>query len=134
MYKNDYIFPATITKHDDNDYEVNFFDFDNIVTYGETLENAYLMAEDALKLELFDLYSDTKEIPTATNLNNLSIEQNQTVILVKVSLKETIKQYDGKYIKKSVSIPSWLEKEAKKNKINFSQTLQEALKDKLDIN
>ncbi|MCC0670794.1 type II toxin-antitoxin system HicB family antitoxin [Clostridioides sp. ES-S-0145-01] len=134
MYKNEYIFPAVITKHDKDDYEVNFYDFANIITCGENLEEAFLMAEDALKLELFDLYSDSLEIPKATQLNNISTKENQTAILVKVNLRETIKQYDSKSIKKTLTIPSWLNKEAEKNNINFSQLLQEALKNKLDIN
>ncbi|HBG1246771.1 TPA: type II toxin-antitoxin system HicB family antitoxin [Clostridioides difficile] len=134
MYKNEYIFPAVIAKHDKGDYEVNFYDFSNIITCGDNLEKAFLMAEDALKLELFDLYSDGLEIPKPTQLNNISTKENQTAILVKVNLKETIKEYDSKSIKKTLSIPSWLNKEAEKNNINFSQLLQEALKNKLNIN
>ncbi|CZR95526.1 type II toxin-antitoxin system HicB family antitoxin [Clostridioides difficile] len=134
MYKKEYIFPALITKHSDNDYEVSFLDFENITTFGETLEEAFEMAEDALKLELFDLYSDDLEIPVATQINNASVGDNQTAILVKVNLRETIKNFDSKSVNKTVTLPSWLNKEAEKNKINFSQTLQEALKNKLDIN
>ncbi|MDV9712354.1 type II toxin-antitoxin system HicB family antitoxin [Clostridioides difficile] len=134
MYKKEYIFPAVVIRHDKDDYEVNFYDFKNIITCGENLEEAFLMAEDALKLELFDLYSDGLEIPNSTQLNNISTKENQTVILVKVNLRETIKNFDSKSVNKTVTLPSWLNKEAEKNKINFSQTLQEALKNKLNIN
>lgn len=133
MYKNEYIFPGYFTKHNKDDFEVSFYDFDYIVTCGETLEEAFSMAEDALKLALFDLYSDNKDIPNPTELGNISLEENQISFIVKVDLMETIKQYDNKSVKKTLTIPSWLNKEAEKNNINFSQVLQEALKQKLNL-
>lgn len=133
MYKDEYIFTGYFTKHDEDDFEVRFYDFDHIVTSGETLEEAFFMAEDALKLELFDLYNDNKDIPEPTTFNNVTLSENQIPFMVKVSLKETIKQYDNKSVKKTLTIPSWLNKEAERNNINFSQILQDALRQKLDL-
>ena len=133
MYKHEYIFPGYFTKHSNDDFEVSFYDFDYIVTCGETLEEAFSMAEDALKLALFDLYSDNKAIPEATTFNNVNLADNQIPFIVKINLKEVIKQYDNKAIKKTLTIPSWLNTEAERNNINFSQVLQEALKQKLNL-
>lgn len=133
MYKNEYIYPAIVIKHSDNDYEVKFYDFEHIVTYGETLEQAYFMAEDALKLELFDLYCDNEEIPSPTCISMINIEKNSTPMLCKVNLKEVIKEFDNKAVKKTLTVPSWLNKEAEKANINFSQLLQEALRNRLDL-
>lgn len=133
MYKDEYIFTGYFTKHDEDDFEVSFYDFDHIVTYGENLEEAFVMAEDALKLELFDLYEDNKDIPEPTTFNNVTLSENKIPFMVKVSLKEIIKQYDNKSVKKTLTIPSWLNKEAERNNINFSQVLQEALRQKLDL-
>jgi len=58
MYKETFIFSAIIKKSEDKDYNVRFKDFESIITYGESIDEAYNMAEDALKLEIFDLYSD----------------------------------------------------------------------------
>lgn len=132
MYKDEYIFYGCFTKHSDDDFEVSFYDFDYIVTCGETLEEAFNMAEDALKLELFDLYSDNKEIPKAT-FQNIKLEENQIPFVVKINLKETIKQYDNKAVKKTLTIPLWLNTEAERHNINFSQVFQEALKQKLNF-
>ena len=132
MYKNEYIFYWYFTKHNDNDYQVSFYNFEYIITCGETLEQAFRMAEDALKLELFDLYSDNKEIPDAI-FSYESLEFNQIPFVIKINLKETIEQYDNKSIKKTLTIPSWLNKAAERNNINFSQVLQEALKEKLNL-
>jgi antitoxin HicB len=127
MYKDLYIFPAIITKIDGNDYTIKFPDFDEIVSFGESIEDAYSMAEDALKLCLFDLYEDGIEISEPSIIKNIKLTEHQVMILVKVSLKQIIKEYDNKAVKKTLTIPSWLNKEAEKSHINYSQLLQEAI-------
>ncbi|OCL28671.1 hypothetical protein U472_00410 [Orenia metallireducens] len=92
------------------------------------------MAEDALKLCLFDLYEDGEKIPEAKKIENIKLESNQTLIIVKANLKEIIKEYDNKAVKKTLTIPSWLNKEAEKAHVNFSQLLQKSLKNHLDLN
>lgn len=132
MYKDIYMYPAIIAKLGDNDYNVRFPDFEIINTYGENLENAYIMSEDALSLELFDLYEDKKEIPDGIEIDDIELKSNETLILVKVNLRDIVRKYDNKAVKKTLSIPSWLDKLAKAEKINFSQVLQEALESKLN--
>ena len=132
MYKDIYMFPAIVTKFDEDDYNVTFPDFEEIITCGEDLEEAYTMAEDALKLCLFDLYEDDEDINASTKLENIQqLEDNQTIIMVRVNLKEVIKEYDNRAVKKTLTIPSWLNKEADKAHINYSHILQEALKEHL---
>jgi len=133
MYESNYIFPAVISFLGEKDYNVRFLDFENITTYGESLADAFDKAEDALKLEIFDLYSDKLEIPESSDVSNIKVGSNETVILVKVNLKKILKQYDNKSIKKTLSIPSWLNKMAEDEKVNCSQILQEALKEKFNI-
>ncbi|EJO5347227.1 type II toxin-antitoxin system HicB family antitoxin [Clostridium botulinum] len=133
MYKENYIFPAIITKLAENDYNVFFPDFKGITTFGETLEESYIMAEDALSLELFDLWEDKKEITSPSIIDNLTLKNNQTLILVKINLKDVLKKYDNKAIKKTLTIPSWLNTIAEDNKVNFSKILQTALKEHLNI-
>lgn len=134
MYKDIYIFPAIVTILDENDYNISFPDFEEIITYGQNIDEAYLMAEDALKLCLFDLYEDNKKINESSKLNDIKLDKNQTMILVKVNLKQIIRKYDNRAVKKTLTIPSWLNEEAKKSHINFSQVLQEALINYLEIN
>lgn len=133
MCKNIYLYPAVITVMAKNDYNVSFPDFQEIITYGETLEEAYIMAEDALKLCLFDLYQDKVIIPEATKIQNIKLDKNQVLMFVKVNLKDIIKEYDNKAIKKTLTIPSWLNKQAEEAHLNFSHVLQEGLKRQLNI-
>lgn len=133
MYKENYMFPAIVEKLGEKDFNVKFFDFNHILTYGETLVEAYTMAEDALKLEIFDLYDDKKSLPEPTDVDKIKVDSNKTLILVKVNLKEILKEYDNKAVKKTLTIPSWLNKQAEEQKINFSKVLQEALQEKLNL-
>ncbi len=134
MYENNYIFPAVISLLGEKDYNVRFLDFENITTYGESLADAFDAAEDALKLEIFDLYNDKLGIPESSDVSNIKVGSDETLILVKVNLKEILKQYDDKAVKKTLTIPSWLNKMAEDEKVNCSQILQEALKKKFNIN
>ncbi len=134
MYENNYIFPAVISFLGEKDYNVRFLDFENITTYGESLADAFDAAEDALKLEIFDIYNDKLEIPESSDVSNIKVGSDETLILVKVNLKEILKQYDNKAIKKTLTIPAWLNKMAEDENVNYSQILQEALKEKFNIN
>ncbi len=133
MYKENFIFPAIIKKLGEKDYNIRFKDFENIITYGESLDEAYNMAEDALKLEIFDLYSDRLEIPNLTDITDITVESDETLILIKVNMKNILKEYDNKAVKKTLTIPSWLNKLGEEKKVNFSQVLQDALKKIVDI-
>ena len=88
MYKENYIFPAIIEKLGKEDYNIKFLDFDYIISYGETLSDAFIMAEDALKMAIFDLYEEKKEIPQATSTDYIKVNDKQTLILVKANLKD----------------------------------------------
>lgn len=86
-----YIFPAVVTKFAEDDYNVRFPDIPEIHTFGSTLEEAYEMAEDALKLHIFDLYNDGIDIPLmkpffALGLNKL--EENQILIMIKADFNK----------------------------------------------
>jgi len=133
MHNETFIYPAIIKKLGDKDYNIRFKDFENIISCGESIDEAYNMTEDALKLEMFDLYSDKLEIPSATDITDIEVESDETLILIKVNMKNILKEYNNKAIKKTLSIPSWLNKLAEEKKVNFSQVLQDALKNMLDI-
>lgn len=128
---NIYFYPAIFT-YDDNDkcYMVDFIDLKGCSTFGNTIDEAYEMAQDALGLYL----SDLEDIPTPTiPYNNIELKQNQFISLVEINLIEYKKKVSNVAIKKTLSIPTWLNTLAEKNNINFSQLLQKALKKELNI-
>jgi len=76
---------------------------------------------------------DNDEIPGPTPIKKIKLEPDQVVVLVEVfmpTMRQAIENYS---VKKTLSIPQWLNKLAIENNINFSQVLQTALKEQLGI-
>lgn len=127
-----YLYPAVFTPEDAG-YSVVFPDLKNCFTSGATLEEAMDMANDVLCLTLYDLEQESAAIPTASAVNDVPHGENEFVSLVSCDTIAYRKFFDNKAVKKTLSIPSWLNDMAERADINFSGTLQEALKAKLNI-
>lgn len=126
-----YVYAAVFTKEDGGSYSVIFNDLEGCYTCGDTLEEAIEMAEDVLALTLYGYEADNKEIPKATPINEIKVKENEFVNYIACDTMEYRKMYNNKAIKKTLTIPEWLNEEALKNNINFSAVLQEALQEKL---
>ncbi|MCK5764074.1 MAG: type II toxin-antitoxin system HicB family antitoxin, partial [Clostridiales bacterium] len=79
------------------------------------------------------LEEDFEEIPKATSIKNIEIKDNETLILIDVWMLPVRDQMKNKAVKKTLTIPKWLNDVAIKNDINFSQLLQSAIKEYLGI-
>ena len=128
-----YAYPAIFTK-EENGYSVFFPDIDGCFTCGDTLPEAMEMAEDALCLILYDHEEDGEPIPTASDVKAMQKETAEIVSLVYCDTVEYRKLHDNRAVKKTLTIPNWLNTLSERAGINFSTVLQEALKAKLDIN
>lgn len=126
-----YIYPAKFIKQKVG-YTVDFIDF-NCTTEGDTLEKAIEMAQEAMGLFLDDL--NVSDIPKASlPFCAQNLAENEFISLIELDLDEYRKQYDSKAVKKTLTIPNWLNKKAEALNLNFSQILQKALKEELNIN
>lgn len=123
------VFPAIFT-FDGKYYNVDFIDLKGCSTFGDSIQNAYLMAQDAMGLYLDNLINFPK--PTL-DISSIPLQENQLVSFVSIDMDEYRKKFNNKSIKKTLTIPEWLNFLSEKNNINFSQVLQEALKEKLGI-
>lgn len=132
MKKDFYAFPA-ILSFDDDGISVEFPDFPGCLTCGETTEEAIKMAKEALGLHIYDYEENSETIPNPTNIENIKLESNQIPVLIDVIMPMHRKAIENQAIKKTLTIPQWLNKEAIKHDINFSQVLQEALKNRLNL-
>lgn len=132
MKSNLCVYPAIFSYSKENNteyYEIEFIDF-NCVTFGCSLEEAFDMAQDAMGAVLINM----KELPTSTtSFENIKLKNNQFINFITLDLVEYRKKNNNKSIKKTLTIPEWLNILAESENINFSQTLQDALKEKLDI-
>ena len=138
------IYPAAFHKSKEGKYVVVFPDFDYGATEGKTLEEAVEMAEDYIGTWLYDDFINDKELPVSSKLNDISIdipedekefyvEGESFKTLVALDMLKYVNECRNSIVRKNVSIPSWLNEMAKKQNLNFSQILQNALKQELEI-
>ena len=130
------VYPACFFK-DETGYSVVFPDLDWLSTCGKTEAEALRMAVDCLAGYLYMLKNDGEEAPTPSAMSDVSAEAlakelevdatGSFVNLVSVDVEEYAKLHFEKAVRKTLTIPAWLNTAAQEKKINFSQTLQEAL-------
>lgn len=127
-------YPAIIT-HEDNVYYIGFPDFekDFYNTYGDTFEEAIEMGKEYLVLNLEELENEKKDFPISSSIATLKklLKPNQELIYINLNYEYEKSLIKIAYVKKTLTIPSYLDILAKNKNINFSQVLQEALKKKL---
>ena len=139
------VYPACFFK-EENGYSVIFPDLNYLSTCGETLDEALNMAVDCLAGYLYTCRREGEKIPSPSPISDvdagkiakeleLSFESpdDSFVNMITVDVDEYAKNHFEKSVKKTLSIPSWLNDIALENKVNFSQVLQEALMRKLDL-
>ena len=125
-----YIYPAKFIQQN-NGFTVDFLDF-NCTTEGDTLEVSIENAKEAMALYIEDL--PATDIPNATvPFSYPNLKENEFITLIELDIDEYRKKYDNKAIKKTLTIPNWLNTKAEANNLNFSQILQKALKKELNI-
>jgi predicted RNase H-like HicB family nuclease len=126
-----YYYPA-IFLEEDTGYSVRFPDLDGCFTEGDTLDEAYEMAFDAIGLYLQQ--QDGRFVfPKSSSPKQIRINDNEFVALVEFDEAEYLRKYDNKAVKKTLTIPSWLNHQAERANAPFSQILQQGLKEYLHI-
>ena len=123
---------AIFTLAEEGGYIVIFPDIPEALTQGDTMEEAYEMAFDVLGLALQD-ESGKFHYPVQTNPSDLEISSDSFLVAIQFDEMEYLKKHSNLSVKKTLSIPQWLNAMAIERNINFSQTLQEALKVKLNL-
>ena len=129
-----YIYPAVFIKDKDGGYSINFPDIEGCYTDGDDLQDAYDMASDVLCLMLYHLEESGEAIPKPTEIKVIETDNDSFVTLISADTLEYRKFYDNKAVKKTLTIPSWMNTMAEKEGINFSASLQRALTEDLHLN
>lgn len=128
-----YVYPAIFTEENKNSYLVNFPDIEGCFTDGNTLEDALENAKDVLNLKLWYMEDKKFDIKPATNPKKIKTKKNEFVTLIGADTTAYRALYDKKSVKKTLSIPHWLDILATEHNINFSNVLQNALKNQLGV-
>lgn len=128
-----YVYPAIFTAEKEGGYSVVFPDLEGCYTQGETLDEALKMAEDVLNLTLYGLEEDGKSIAPPTNIRDIKVGDDEFTTLVGCDTIEYRRYFDNKAVKKTLTIPNWLNVMSERANINFSAVLQKALMQELNI-
>lgn len=132
MKKDRYIFPAIFTVEPDG-ISAEFPDLPGCLTCGNTEEESLRMAKDALELHLFGMEEDQEEIPSPSTVSNLDIHKGQFVALIEVWMPPIRDEMALKAVKKTLTIPKWLNDLAEEKRVNFSHVLQASLRNYLGV-
>ena len=130
--KDTYVYPAVISMDDDG-ISVEFPDLPGCLSCADTTEEAAKNANEALRLHLWGLEKGKNNIPEPTNIMALQLENNQIPLLVEVFMPPVRERLNNRFVKKTLSLPAWLNAEAEAKGVNFSQILQASLKEHLGV-
>ena len=131
-YLDNYIFPAIIEKAADI-YGVYFKDLPGCIATGSTMQEAVAEAKQALALHLWGMEQDKEPIPTPSNIEEIPLEANEILCLLDINMFQIRAKMNNIPVKKTLTIPWYLNKLGEERRINFSQLLQNALKEKLGL-
>ena len=123
------IYPAIFHKENES-YWVEFPDLPGCQSYGESLEEAILFAEEALGLYLVSLIESEEDIPSSSDISDIICSGEFTTYI-----STDIDKYrrNSQAVRKAVSIPAWLAEEAEKKHLSLSKILQEGLYKRLGL-
>ena len=128
-----YVYPAIFEKEPEGGYSVYFPDIEGCYTQGEDLAETVENAEDALCLALYDLEEKGAVIKEASDISALTVKDGDFTSLISCDTIEYRRYFDSKAVKKTLTIPNWLNVMSERANINFSAVLQKALMQELNI-
>lgn len=123
------VYPAIIHE-EEGGYWIEFPDLRGCQTQGDTMGELMEMAQEALGLYLASLEENGQAIPAPSNISDISAKEGPTTY---ISTDMNKYRRDTRAVKKMLSLPAWLAKEAEENNISLSKVLQDALKEQLHL-
>lgn len=119
-------YPAIFHAAEEGGFWVSFPDVPECLTEGDDMDQAYNMAVDALDLALTSRLENEETLPVPSEPGVILVE-NGFLVVIGFDMLAYKKKNCSKAVKKTLSIPEWLNEEALSMNINFSKVLQEAL-------
>lgn len=123
-----YFYPA-VFNYEDKEISVVFPNL-NCATSGVDEEDALISARECLGAYLATMEELGETIPTASHLSEVHTEEGESAILVDVYMPSIRMANQTKAVNRTVTLPAWLNAIAQEHNVNFSQVLQEALKER----
>ena len=115
------VYPAVLHR-EDGAYWIEFPDLEGCQSFGDTLMEIMDNAKEALTGYCMTLIEEQRKLPAASDLDTIEMEDGDGIVVIEANLKDATKS-----VKKTLTIPAWLNAAAESRNINFSETLQNAL-------
>jgi len=116
-----YVYPAIFENSVDGGYVVSFPDLQGCYSQGDTQSEALYMARDALSQWLEYCLEKKEPLPEPTEIGGIVLEVEGFANLVDADVK------DGRAVKRTVSIPRWMDEQSSEMGLSLSRVLQESL-------
>lgn len=123
----EYVYPAVFHPNDDGSFTITYPDLPGCISEGKSLGNAILMAQSALTQWVEYLTDKKQEVPPASCPQDIPTAQEEFVNLIRADVK------DGRAVKRTVSIPKWMDDKVSESGLSLSRVLQDALKERLHV-
>ena len=120
-------YPALFHKAEEGGFWVSFPDIPECLTQGDDMTQAYEMAVDALGMALTSREKEHQPVPTVSDPTTITPEPDSFLVVIEFDMLAYKKRTNSRAVKKTLSIPEWLNEAAIDMDLNFSQILQEAL-------
>jgi predicted RNase H-like HicB family nuclease len=127
-----YCYPAIFSYEEGEEISVFFPDLD-VATSGVNDDDALLSARELLGCVMYGLEEDEEEIPLPTPLAEVEVADNERSVLIDIYMPSIRMAHVNRSVNRTVTLPAWLNAIALEKNVNFSQVLQDALKDMLGI-
>ena len=128
-----YTYPAVFEKEQEGGYSIYFPDIEGCYTQAEDLAEGIENAGDALCLMLYELEKEGKPIPKATDIKAINQNTDDIITLIACDTQFYRNYFEGKSVKINATIPLWLKEAGEKKNVNFSQILQNGVKEYLRL-
>jgi predicted RNase H-like HicB family nuclease len=128
-----YTYPAVFHPAKEGGYSIEFPDLDGCFSQGETIEECLFMAEDAASIWLCGNEDNHLPAVSPSPYNYKTSDPNDIVSIIAVDTDAYRRLSDNRAVKKTLSIPNWLNEKAIEAHLNFSSVLQDGLKRQLGI-
>lgn len=122
---NSYVYPAVFHPNDDGSFTVTYPDLPGCISEGKDLSNAIYMAQSALAQWLEYLIDNKTLLPSPSSVRHINVDGSEFSTLIPAELK------DNRAVKRTVSLPKWMDEKASSAGLSLSRVLQDALRDRL---
>jgi predicted RNase H-like HicB family nuclease len=131
--KKDIYSYIAVVSFDDDGISIDFPDLAGCFTCSKNEKEIYKTAREALGLHMWGMERDNEPIPEPSSIKAIRHNLNEATMLIEVFMPPVRDRINNKVIKKTLTIPQWLNIEAERQGVNFSLILQNGLKQYLQL-